>query len=151
MPPRRKSCSASCSLPSCGGVLHVVLLAAAVCQPFAGCAGRPEGMAELGAVSGTVTLDGQPLVKAVVQFQGPKGQTAFGRTDEAGRYVVSYVHGYPGAPLGKNVVRISGALDGPPPPGYRDPVPAKYNARSTLTVEVAKQPNTFDFELSSKP
>lgn len=126
----------------------LVVAAALASAAIAGCQSRPAGVPELAPVTGRVRLGGKPLVGAVVQFEASGGQVAMGHTDADGRYTISYSGALPGAPVGKNVVRITSKLDAPPGPGYVDPVQAQYNTRSKLAAEVVKGPNTFDFELA---
>lgn len=116
---------------------------------IAGCSSSSAEMPELAPVSGVVTLDGQPLDNVSVVFVSEKGQVASGTTDAEGHYELTFRDGEKGAEIGKNTVRIKTVLDAPPPPGYRDPIPAKYNAASQLTVEVKPESNTHDFALTS--
>lgn len=125
-----------------------LVVAALVSAATTGCQSRPAGTPELAPVTGTVRLGGKPLAGAVVQFEASGGQVAMGHTDADGRYTISYTGALPGAPLGKNVVRITSKLDAPPGAGYVDPVQAQYNTRSKLSAEVVKGPNTFDFDLA---
>lgn len=100
-------------------------------------------------VSGKVTMDGKPLVGALVSFsaaQPPAGKSppaAQGETDEQGRYTLKMYEGnsaWDGACVGEN--RVSITLDerstvkairrGAP----RELVPAKYNTESQLTKTV---------------
>lgn len=102
-------------------------------------------------MSGTVTLDGQPLGGVSVVFESDRGVLSFGNTDDQGRYTVSYIRSARGAGVGKNVVRISTPMMGPSSPLRKDRIPSIYNTASTLTVDVAKGSNVFDFPLDSKP
>src|SRR5690606_27047316 len=65
----------------------------------------------LGSVSGRVTLDGQPLANAVVQFQptGADGTYSAGRTDEDGYYQLRYTRDRYGALIGSHRVSVSTA------------------------------------------
>jgi len=127
-----------------------LLLIAIFSTAILGCSSPAADMPELAPVSGVVTLDGKPVTNASVVFESEKGQMAFGNTDAEGRYELNYRDGYKGAELGKNKVRIETVLDAPPAPGYRDPIPAKYNRATELTVEVQPGANTHDFALESK-
>lgn len=117
----------------------------------ASCSARPRGQPEIAPVSGTVTLDGQPLGGVAVVFESDRGVLSFGNTDDEGRYTVSYIRSAKGAGLGRNVVRISTPTMGPSSPLRKDKIPSIYNTASTLTVDVAKGSNVFDFTLESKP
>ena len=60
----------------------------------------PDDMPELAEASGTVTMDGKPLVGASVSFAPTSGNRgASGRTDEQGKFFLSY-GGNDGCPLG---------------------------------------------------
>ena len=79
---------------------------------FSGCGGKPSY--DLVPVSGRVTLDGQPLANARVNFQPGPGQTnpgpgSSGVTDAEGRYVLSVTSesDTEGAVPGKHMVTIS--------------------------------------------
>jgi hypothetical protein len=111
---------------------------------LAGCGGSNLSVAP---VSGTVTLNGQPLADAVVMFEpmdssGTNTPTSNGRTDGQGHYVLSIpVTNDKGAVLGKHLVRIMAAKTDKPSSDdsmtkIEEPVPAKYNAKSELTFEV---------------
>ncbi len=117
-----------------------------------GCGPQSEGMPELAAVTGTVTMDGKPLPGASVTFEAAGGATSFATTDADGRYELNYIRSQKGAGIGLNTVRIETATDAPPSPGWRDPIPAVYNRRSTLQADVQQgEPNIIDFALESKP
>ena len=61
-----------------------IWLSGLVIAILAGCAAEEES--KLGEVTGTITLDGQPVDGAVVQFvpQGPDGTTSYGLSDKGG-------------------------------------------------------------------
>jgi hypothetical protein len=113
-----------------------------------GCNPPPKGLPDLAPVTGTVTRGGAPLAKATVVFTSEAGdQVSFGPTDDAGNYKLVYNGSYPGAAVGTHRVVIKSNTDGPPPPNWRDPIPAKYNAKSELKADVTKGPNKIDFTL----
>jgi hypothetical protein len=127
-------------------------------------------------VSGSVTLDSEPLSGAWIEFrpEGPSAVTASGATIEGGRYDISRTDGLvPGS------YRVSITKAGPPegagaPPAGAPPasgqrpgtkkaaapgpfgfakqlIPARYNTKSELTAKVEEgQANAFDFTLNSK-
>ncbi|MEX0725610.1 MAG: hypothetical protein WEB58_07530 [Planctomycetaceae bacterium] len=79
---------------------------------FLGCGGT-DGPTTV-AVSGTVTLNGQPLTAGRVRFMpdAPDGQMAFGDIDSSGNYVLSTKNPGDGIIPGSYKVAIN-----PPPPG----------------------------------
>ena len=114
----------------------------------AGCSSSsPDGLPDLAPVSGTVTLGGEPLSGASVQFESANGQAAAGTTDADGQYELRFMGETMGAEIGENTVRITTVLDFPTPPNYKDPIPAKYNESSELKVTVESGANTHDFAL----
>lgn len=114
-----------------------------------GCSARPTGQPEIAPVSGTVMLDGRPLGGVSVVFESDRGVLSFGNTDDQGRYTVSYIRSARGAGVGRNVVRISTPMMGPSSPLRKDKIPSIYNTASTLTVDITKGSNVFDFALTS--
>jgi hypothetical protein len=114
-----------------------------------GCSTRPADQPEIAAVSGRVTMDGQPLAGVSVVFESERGVLSFGNTDADGRYKLSYIRSAKGAGLGKNTVRISTPTMGPASPLHKDSIPAIYNTQSTLAADVVKGRNVFDFALES--
>jgi hypothetical protein len=105
---------------------------------LAGCG--PSEDFKLAPVSGTVTLDGQPLVGAGVTFQpegggaGNPGPGSAAITDASGKYELQTAEAKrrAGAVVGKHTVRITGtqeqrdASDDTQRPPAKDPVPANY-------------------------
>jgi hypothetical protein len=113
--------------------------------------GGCRGSSDVAPVTGTVTLDGQPLPSAEVIFQPQDGRPSTGLTDQQGRYELIYSRDTKGAMIGSHTVRITPLIvddDGNPLPDAR-PLPAKYNTQSTLTAQVAAGANTIDFPLTS--
>lgn len=117
---------------------------------LSGCGGA--GTAE---VSGTVTMDGQPVPNALVTFTPEgEGSPAYGRTDSQGQYKLQYTQDASGAVPGQYVVSISTYTDGDPdaePPVPRSPetVPARYNVETELTATVDTSGKPHDFALES--
>ncbi len=113
---------------------------------LAGCGGgdRPT----LGRVHGRVTMDGQPLAKALIAFQPKvKGRESFASTDANGQYELTYLGDVKGAGIGPNSVRVSAQKS-------RDlkseTVPAKYNQQTTLRFEVKAGDNEANFDLTTQ-
>ncbi len=116
----------------------------AVCLAMVGCS-KP---GDLSSVTGKVTLNGDPLADAYVEFypQGESGNLAYGKTNSAGVYEARVSSSMGGATLGQNLVRISTKGE---EASSVEKVPAKYNKNSELKVEVKEGANTFDFELEA--
>lgn len=110
------------------------------------------GSGDVGLVEGTVTLDGQPLPNAMLEFF-PKegGGLSAGRTDESGHYELHYGRDEMGAKVGEHLVQIRTAETGGDY-GENSPelLPTKYNNESELTVTVDPGRNTIDFDLDSE-
>lgn len=129
--------------------LHCSLLMLGVLG-LAGC-----GSGKIGHVEGTVTLDGQPLPYARLEFfpQGGGGLSA-GRTDENGYYELYYGREGMGAEIGEHLVQIRTAGSGPSEGDYGskapEKIPVQYNDESELVRTVKGGKNTIDFELESK-
>ena len=72
---------------------------------LSGCGGSDSGPdIDMIPVSGSVAMDGQPLVGAMVEFHptgGTKGNGGFGLTDEAGKFTLTDFHSNPGCPPGE--------------------------------------------------
>jgi hypothetical protein len=114
-------------------------------------------------VSGTITLDGQPLAGATVSFQPVSNQTKPGPgsgavTDAEGKYALktSEANSRAGAVVGSHLVRFTGVQDqradddDTQRPPAQDPVPPRYRDPG-LTFDVpAAGTDTANFELTSK-
>jgi hypothetical protein len=122
---------------------------------------------EIGQVTGTVTLDGQPLTGVAVVFQPDNGRPARGMTDAQGKYELTYIRDVKGSKVGPNRVEIAPSEEGEesvdieagddesqPTAGIsrsgKPVVPARYNVQSELKVDVKSGENNFDFQLESK-
>lgn len=116
---------------------------------------RGSDLPPLGSVTGTVTLDGQPLKDAIIMFipeipdKAKKEQTrlatSLARTDASGKYVLNYVQDVDGAVVGKHIVQIRAQKEG------REVIPVQFNKQSKLTATVASGSNDFKFDLKSAP
>ena len=116
-----------------------------------GCAGSD---LNLGKVSGTVTLDGEPLADAMVIFTPMTGgRPAAGKTDSKGRYELIFSRDAEGAMLGEHVVEITTGdeivNDDDTVEMIPEVVPAKYNANTELRAVIEDGANVFDFPLES--
>jgi len=129
---------------------------------FGGCTKQVATREGFTDVTGTVTLDGQPLKNAQLIFETEKG-ISYARTDAAGRYQAEYSRSLAGVGKGKATVRISTKVSFPDEDVSklkRDPrtgdlekeelVPPKYNAKSELAVEIKEGGGPYDFQLTSK-
>lgn len=133
----------------------VAALSAAACfvVAVAGC-GKPSGP-PTGKVFGKVTLDGKPLADAGIEFLPEHGRPSAARTDQEGKYTLTYSLSQAGAALGTHTVRITTGGERPDPASgkmknYPELVPAKYNTASQLKKEIKAGDNEIHFELSSK-
>ncbi len=104
----------------------------------------------LGEVTGTVTLDGKPVVGAVIAFYPESGKdsgsevaASTARTDKTGKYTLLYVRDVEGAALGQHDVVIRARRQG---------VPTKYSRREEkeLSAVVEEGDNEIDFDLTSE-
>lgn len=121
---------------------------------------------ELGTVNGTVTLDGQPLAGVAVVFQPDNGRPSRGTTNAEGKYELIYIRQTKGAKVGPHRVEIAPSEEGGveeaegdgdesstagSKPAGKSKVPARYNSKSELNVQVKSGANKIDFELKSNP
>jgi hypothetical protein len=152
------------SLPKSFGCQLALLTA------LASCSAQHSGPA-LVPVEGVVTLDGKPLGGAQVMLEPrgeTRGQAAFGKTDAAGKFVVTTPDGKrKGAAVGNYHVVINKLVkpdgsDFVPDPnsgpddtgGYRELLPRAYSdqAESQLTADVPDGgTKELQFNLKSKP
>jgi len=124
-----------------------------------------QNSAKLVPVSGTVTLDGQPLAGASVRFnpdQKTKGLAAYGVTDQDGKFELKDRGDRKGAPVGhfRVVITKLAMPDGSPIPkdmdaitaGATEQLPANYSdpTKTELTADVPEGGKTFEFKLVSK-
>lgn len=123
----------------------------AMTSAFLGCGAS----GDVGRVTGTVHLDGQPLEGALITFYPQldkndnamnRGGASAGRTDANGNYELIYNRDQKGAEVGKHLVYIETMVEGS---GYgegrKEELPRRYNSESELMVEVKPGSNTIDF------
>lgn len=130
--------------------------------PYAGCGpSRPATVR----VEGTVTLDGQPVEGAAVQFIPASGSPAHGLTDAAGRFTLTTFDDGDGAMPGQHRItvqknKVTGAAadehgleTGVPtsPPAIEWLIPEKYSQPDTsgLTAEVQRGLPPIELKLES--
>jgi hypothetical protein len=118
---------------------------------------------ELAKVRGTVTLDGQALVDAKVEFQPvtpadtslTQLSPSYGKTDARGRYKLMFSQDQEGAIVGTHVVRITTRRESLDDDGNEvvepERLPPAYHVRSDLKRFVQAGSNTLDFALELKP
>ncbi|QDU59489.1 hypothetical protein Pan216_03170 [Planctomycetes bacterium Pan216] len=120
--------------------------------PIVGCSGNSEGRV---AVSGKVTLDGQPLEQGVVRFN-PVGGGLVGEGEiNGGSYSLGTSNGPTPGP--KEVSIVSLVDTGKTQPDEFDPmkkvplleqiIPPRYNQATELKIDVGTSGGTFDFDL----
>lgn len=131
----------------------LALALAVCCVAFVGC-GPKDGLTP---VSGTITLDGQPLEKGTVNF-APKGGpgTATGAPIENGKYEARVS---PGKMAVTIYAQKTVPIENPTPEQVErgitetteDIVPAKYNRASTLEADIVEgQKDPVDFALTTE-
>jgi hypothetical protein len=130
--------------------LEVVWLIALGAVSLAGCSAD----SGKGTISGTVTLDGQPLKSGVIRFVPADGQTATAEaTITDGEFSAEM-------PVGEKQVSISAPKVVGKRPAYQTPnspmidiveelLPARYNVSSDLKINVTGGRQTEDFKLES--
>ena len=129
---------------------------------ISGCGGN----SDLGSVTGTVTVDGEPINYAFVTFMPTTGRASIGNTDSNGVYKLIYVIGQEGALIGNHKVIITTAVK--KEPAYneggndnKDPVRIKGRKEllpkencdrnhTELTATVESGNNEINFDLTSK-
>ena len=110
--------------------------------------------APLGRVSGKVSLDGNPVSGATVEFTPDEGSTSYGITNSKGGYTLRYLPDRPGAVPGRHTVRITTydwrTTDDGQKVEVPERVPVRYNRESTLTTDVTPGSQTLDWDLRSR-
>jgi hypothetical protein len=136
-----------------------VLWAILVTTIFSGCGSAINSRyaeLQLANVTGTITLDGQPLANAQIQFE-QNGSFSYGVTNANGNYQMHFDTQHTGVRPGQYIVRIWTTMKGP---GFdelmhgntvtKETIPVQYNHESTLSAMVEpKKSQSFDFDLQS--
>lgn len=131
--------------------LPILLLAASL-----GCQGEKTGPE----IQGTVQFDGQLVSHGLIHFEpaNGKGANASRRIDDGKFQFPTNARMDPGTykvairmlPPETNLDADTTMNQSQRQPPFKNPIPAKYNDRSELTVEVsAEGPNVFEFDLKS--
>ena len=129
---------------------HSVFLAALVVALLLPGCGPDDGLAD---VRGTVTLNGEPLPNATIEFQplASGESSSVAKTDADGRYRLMYTLHTVGAVAGEHRVTIQTAETCFDESGQEyqreERVPARYNRESTLRRTVEPGKNTIHFDL----
>ncbi len=100
----------------------------------------------MGYVSGTVTLDGEPLPNVVVVMKPAEGRPAMTQADSKGYYDIEYVKGEKGTKVGPTTVSFEWL------PGQSDtkPIPRKAaSGSSEIQIEVKPGKQTQNFDLTT--
>ena len=130
-------------------LIRRTFLLAFLATALAGCCG---GGPTLGRVEGKVTLDGQPLANAKVEFQPSNNAPSYGTTDAQGHYELVFAPEQFGAIPGEHVVRITTYRASNEPGStevIEESVPAIYNSESTLRKTVTKGEQVIDLALTT--
>jgi len=131
--------------------VSVLSLTIVLTLSLAGCGGASGP--DLGTVSGTVTMDGNPLANAEVIFNPVtesevRGRGSSARTNANGYYSLEYTYDKKGAIPGEHQVTIFSEQANNE--SGKDPLlPNIYNKNSELRATVKKGSNTIDFKLTA--
>ena len=153
-----QSCSAYRTSPPAGAIGVVAVLTLSALLATAGCGNDGPPTAK---VSGTVTLDGDPLPFGSVVFSPPDGRAASGAIQSDGSFTLGTFTDGDGAVLGRHQVAVIARkkLDDSSPGAPMAPrfgpslIPELYSdsATSGLSFEVtAEGDNVYSIELSSQ-
>ncbi len=112
----------------------------------------------MGDVSGTVTLDGQPVKAAAIYFTSDFARATRGKVREGQIVELTTFELNDGVPAGHHRVTIKPVYEAvddymkPKATGPVTPIPAKFSelTRTPLTADITKGDNALSFELTSK-
>lgn len=141
----------------------VMLSVVSLCAAVAGCSRRAYEGDQRFAISGTVTVDGQPLDLGVIAFmpQGTgdniKGRVA-GSPIRDGKYTIPEEKGPTAATYRIEIhwnKRTGKQIPNPMDPSemtdeLMEGLPDKYHKNSELTADVSEKQTTFDFDLKTE-
>lgn len=125
------------------------LAVAVVLSSLTGCSGSSD---PLGEVSGTITIDGQPVKNGSIEFvPAAGGRPSLALSDESGKYQAYYLPGQPGALVGKHRIRFEVARAQPGDPGLQLPPRFKQNNSGVriepAEIDVQQGMNEINFQL----
>lgn len=104
-------------------------------------------------VSGRVTLDGEPLEGADLEFQPQQGSPSYGTTDDDGDYKLMYTRDKKGAMVGEHTVRITTSTTATDERGNEIKVPQRVPpefSRKGVVKEVKPGRNRLNFDLEQQ-
>jgi hypothetical protein len=96
---------------------------------FSGCSDAPD----LVQIQGRVTRGGQPLPGVILRFVPEEGRPSMGRSDQEGKFKLSYSKNYEGARLGKH--RVFVVFDNTPATPYDESGRQRLNADQQAVIE----------------
>ena len=138
----------------CGRELNLcgrVLAWCVVVLPLAmtGCGGEsvPEDYSGPPVVSGVVTLDGVPMPGVTLLFENSEAGPFQAITGAAGEYSFKSEETSPS--LGKYLVRITASARAEAADSESQTLPARYNSKTELVVDVLSGQNAIDFPLTT--
>ena len=108
------------------------------------------GYTDVAPVTGTVTLDGAPLIGASITFQPDNGRPSYGGTDQYGNYKLFYSMEQNGAVIGPCTVTISTATEDDSGKRRKEMIPKKYFDKEKIKVSVEAKANRIDLKLTTK-
>lgn len=126
-----------------------------LCLLLTGCGGTSDSGPAVYPVTGTVSLDGEPIPEGAMVFLDPEGKRkSFGARIENGQYSTEMTPGKKKVEI--TATRTSetkmepGPSGGPPVPATEQYIPPQYNTETTLEIEVSPDDaNTFPFDLKT--
>ncbi len=108
------------------------------------------GYTDVAPVTGTVTLDGQPLKGASITFQPENGRPSYGGTDQQGNYKLFYSMEQNGAAIGPCTVTVSTATEDESGKRRKETIPKKYFDKEKIKVSVEAKANRIDLKLTTQ-
>jgi hypothetical protein len=139
-----------CRLGGCVMIRQSLILFAVAA--LTGCSGGDPNFSE---VSGSVTVDGQPLKEGNITFSSVSGNApSAGGPIADGKYAAKVHIGSTKVEIRASKVvgqkKVYDTPDSPVQPIMEEVLPAKYNEQTELTLEVEPGTTVKDFDLSTK-